>query len=108
MSVDYVAQLRSRPGTLVLVPEGTTNAWTIRVQVGEAWDVVRMRVAPDTSVAEVKAAALAVLVNDANDADAYEVKYRGELVDEGETLQHAGLKNGSILLVIGRRKRPVR
>ena len=47
-------------------------------------------------------------MTDSNDPDAYETKHRGVIVDDADSLRDAGVQDGSTLLVIGRRKRPVR
>jgi hypothetical protein len=108
MSAGFATQLRARAGTLQLAPAGAAAPLTIRVQVAEAWDAVRMEVSPSTLVDEAKRAALDILMSDNKAPDAYEVKLRGVLVEERSTMQDAGVTNGATLLVIGRRKRPVR
>jgi hypothetical protein len=108
MSAEFATQLRARAGLVELAAPGAIPLWTIRVQVAEAWDAIRVQVSPSTRVDEAKRAALDILMSDSNDPDAYEVKHRGVLVDERATLQDAGVKDGATLLVIGRRKRPVR
>lgn len=108
MSAEFANQLRARDGVVRLAPPGDSQRWLIRVQVAEAWDMIRVEVAPGTPVGTVKQAALDILLTDSNDPEHYEVKLRGVLVDEGATLQDAGIRHGSSLLVIARRKRPVR
>ena len=108
MSAEFATQLRARSGVIPLAEPDAIPLWTIRVQVAEAWDAIRVQVSPSTLVSRAKQAALDILMTDSNDPDAYEVKHRGELVDAQSTLQDAGVKDGSTLLVIGIRKRPVR
>lgn len=103
----FVAQLRSRPGTIRL---GTTGApvITVRVQVPEAADTVRVDAPPDTAVLTVKQRALEALVA-APDPSEWVVKLHGfEVLDETASLATAGAVNGSTFLVTSRRRRPVR
>lgn len=101
-----VSSFRSRPGSIRV---GETGPFmTVRVQVPEVWDVVRVEAASDVSVAVVKRRALEVLQSDAEPAE-YVVKLRGfEVLDESETLTAAGAQDGSTFLVTSRRRRPVR
>jgi hypothetical protein len=108
MSVHFVSQLRAPRETLRLAPTNAATVWTIRVQVAEAWDLVRMEVTPETAVGAAKQAALDLLMPDSSSAEAYEIKHRGVLVDDGDSLERAGVVDGSTLLVVSRRKRPVR
>lgn len=101
-----VSRLRSRPDA-IRIGEGA-QVMSVRVQVPEVWDVVRVEAAADVSVAEVKLRALEVLVSDAIAAD-YVVKLRGfEVLDESATLEAVGAMDGSTFLVAFRRRRPVR
>ncbi len=103
----FVAQLRSRPGVIRL---GTAGApvITVRVQVPEVWDTVRVDAPPDTAVQAVKQRALEALTGE-SDPSAWVVKLRGfEVLDESASLSAAGAVNGSTLLVTARRRRPVR
>jgi len=84
----FVAQLRARPEAIRLGTAGDPVI-TVRVQVPEVWDTVRIDAPPDTSV----------LV----------LKLRGfEVLDEAASLSAAGAVNGSTFLVTFRRRRPVR
>lgn len=81
---------------------------TIRVEVPERWDVALIETSPETSVREVKEAALRDVSPDDDAAD-YVIKLRGfEVLDESVTLANAGARNGSIFLLTHRRRRPVR
>jgi hypothetical protein len=107
MTAPFVSQLRSRPGTLRLGAAGAATI-SIRVQVPEVWDVVRVDAPRDTPVAVVKAGALDALLAE-KDADAWVVKLRGvEVLNEAASLAEAGVASGSTLLVTSRRRRPVR
>jgi len=73
------------------------------------WDAVRIEALPSASVLEIKRCALAELVPDESDAHDYVVKLRGhEVLDESVSLEAAGARNGSTLLITSRRRRPVR
>jgi hypothetical protein len=104
----FVAELRSRPSTIRLAPEGAA-AITIRVEMPEVWDVVRMVVAPSEPVLAVKVRALEALFPEAAMHGDFVVKLRGwEILDEAASLADAGIIDGSILLLTHRRRRPVR
>lgn len=108
MSAEFATQLRARPGVVRIVPDDSSQIWLIRVQVAEAWDMIRVEASPETRIGAAKRAALDILMTDSNDPEAYEIKHRGVLVNDGDTLQASGVKDGSTLLVVSRRKRPVR
>ena len=81
---------------------------TIRVQLAEAWDMVRVETSPAEPVAVVKAEALAALRPD-EPVDAFIVKLNGfEVLDENVPVGESGATNGSTFLVSYRRRRPVR
>ena len=108
MSAGFVNTLRARGQTLS-VGAPAADALTLRVQVPEVWDVVRVRAARGESVLEVKRAAAAALLPGDTDADDLVVKLNGfEVLDEGASLVDAGVKDGSTLLVTHRRRRPIR
>jgi hypothetical protein len=103
----FVAQLRARPEAIRL-GTGASPVITVRVQVPEIWDTVRIDAPPDTSVLTVKEHALNALVA-GSDPSEWVVKLRGfEVLDESATLEAAGAVNGSTFLVTSRRRRPVR
>lgn len=109
VSAPFTAQLRSRPERIRL---GTGNepVITLRVQIPEVWDTVRIDAPADTPVSVVKARALEALMPDesANVAD-FVVKLAGwEVLDERISLSDAGIKQGSIFLLTSRRRHPVR
>jgi hypothetical protein len=84
-------------------------AIALRVQVPEVWDVVRVEAPADTTVATVKARALGALAPNERDYADFLVKLNGiEVLDEEASLAACGATAGSILLVTGRRRRPVR
>ena len=105
----FVTSLRTRPRTLQLAREDATDAWTVRIQSAEAWDAVRMDVLPSSPVRDVKQAAMAELLPDVEDIGEYVVKLRGfEVSNEDRSLQSVGALDGSTLLIMSRRRRPVR
>lgn len=107
-SAPFVTQLRSRPGA-VRLDTGSGPAITLRVQVPEVWDTVRVVAPADVSVEAVKQRALEALVPDAPHAEDHVTKFRGvEILDERISLADAGVRDGSILLVTYRRRRAVR
>jgi hypothetical protein len=105
----FVAQLRTRDDVIELAsPSGP--AITIRVQMPEVWDVVRMHASPDEHALTVKRRALEALMPGAelHDED-FVLKLNGwEVLDESASLAAAGAVDGSIFLVTHRRRRPVR
>jgi hypothetical protein len=108
MSSPFVTQLRSRPSTIHLAPEGV-DAITIRVQMPEVWDVIAIVVAPTEPVLAVKVRALEALFPEAQLHQDFVLKLRGwEILDEAASLADAGVIDGSILLLTHRRRRPVR
>jgi hypothetical protein len=107
VSAPFVSGLRARRDT---VHVGTKNSrtFTLRVELPELWDVVRVAAAPDATVEDVKAASLHALNPRANPA-AYVIKLRGfEVLDERASVEDAGAIDGSIFLLTHRRRRPVR
>jgi hypothetical protein len=76
--------------------------------VQDAWDEVPLDLPPAASLAELKRAALeATKVN--RDPDEYVLKFRGfELLDESRSLADAGLVPNGAVIVLPRRRRPVR
>jgi uncharacterized protein GlcG (DUF336 family) len=104
----FVTQLRTPAEAISLAPEGAT-AITIRVQLLEAWDAVKVIVEPRTTVATVKARALAVLAPDVPQPGDVVTKLGGfEIRDESKSLADAGVKDGSTLLLHFRRRQPLK
>jgi hypothetical protein len=80
----------------------------LRVTVEDVWDEVALELSPDTPIGEIKRQALA-LTRVTRDPSQYLLKYRGaELSDESRTVSAAGLVPNSALIVLARRRRPVR
>jgi hypothetical protein len=83
-------------------------ALPVRVMVEDAWDQVTLELPAQTPVGEAKRRALAMTHTDGDPAS-YLVKYRGaELLDEHRTLAEAGVVPNAPLIVMARRRRPVR
>jgi hypothetical protein len=85
-----------------------TDNLRLRVMVQDAWDEVPLDLPSSASLAELKRAALeATKVN--RDPDEYVLKFRGfELLDESRSLADAGLVPNGAVIVLPRRRRPVR
>jgi hypothetical protein len=108
VSTAFVGRIRSRPEAIRLAPEGAPSI-TVRVQMPEVWDVVRFEVAPTDSVLNLKDRALAALAPGSRYPEDFVLKLRGwEVLDEAAPLAEVGVRDGSILLLTSRRKRPVR
>ncbi len=104
----FVTTLRSRPGTLRLAAPGQPLL-TVRVEMPEVWDIIRVEVSPDETVARFKARALQALFPQAEFPEDFVLKLRGwELVDEQASLAESGTLDGSIFILTHRRRRPVR
>jgi len=108
VSAPFVAQLRSRPGIVRVGADGQPRI-TLRVQLAEAWDTVRVETPATEPVASVKRAALLALRPDDHTADAFVLKLNGfEVLDENVSVADTGATNGSTFLLSYRRRRPVR
>ena len=70
MTVPFVAQLRARPGVLRLGSDGQERI-TVRVQMPEVWDTVRIETPPTESVGAVKASAISALYSQGEPSDAF-------------------------------------
>jgi TUG ubiquitin-like domain len=85
-----------------------TGALPVRVTVEDVWDEVLLELTPETPIGEIKRQALA-RTRVKGDPAQYVLKYRGaELSDESETVASSGLVPNSALIVMARRRRPVR
>jgi len=104
MTTPFVASLRARPEALFL-----GNGMTIRVEMPEVWDTVRIQAPATEPISAIKAAALAALYpNGASYAD-FVMKLHGyEVLDESVPLSQTGAIDGSTFLLTFRRRRPVR
>jgi hypothetical protein len=76
--------------------------------VEEAWDEINLDLPTTTRLGELKRRALEA-TKISRDPAAYVLKFRGaELDDENRTLAEAGLVPNGALIVLRRRRRPVR
>ena len=108
MSAPFVASLRVRPETIRLGP-GAQNAATVRVEMPEVWDAVRIDTSLDQPVIALKRRALEALYPGFEFHEDFILKLKGfEVLDEEATLAETGAVNGSIYLLTHRRRRPVR
>lgn len=80
----------------------------LRVMVHDAWDTVRLPWRGEQSLAEVKAEALSQARVSSPPGD-YVIKWRGAtLRDDGATVASSGITPGGALIVLHRRRRPLR
>jgi hypothetical protein len=108
VSAPFVTELRARRAPIRLAPPDVP-AITIRVEMAEVWDVVKIVCEPTQPVLAIKVAALAALYPEAEMHEDFVLKLRGwEILDESAPLVEAGVVDGSILLLTFRRRRPVR
>ncbi len=83
-------------------------ALPVRVTVEDVWDEVFLEPPAATPVGQVKRQALE-LTHVMRDPSEYMVKYRGaELSDESRSLADSGVVPNGALIVLSRRRRPVR
>jgi len=80
----------------------------VRVMVEDVWDEVALEVPASTAIATLKAAALeATGVHEP--AGDFEAKFRGALLmDEDRSVADVGMVKGSSIILVPRRRRPVR
>jgi hypothetical protein len=80
----------------------------LRVMVQDAWDEVPLDLPVATPLSELKRRAL-LATRVMRNPDAYVLKFRGyELQDESQSLAEAGLVPNGALIVLPKRRRPVR
>lgn len=108
MSAPFVTELRTRAYVIVVGDEALATMH-IRVQAAELWDTVRVDASPGESVLAVKLAALAAFYPEGIASDDFVVKLHGfEILNESDSMSSVGISDGSTLLLIRRRRRPVR
>ena len=80
----------------------------VRIKVTPTWDEVRLELPADTPVSELKRRVLAMsFIND--DPERYIVKFRGaQVLDETRSLAQAGIGANAPLIILNRRRQPVR
>ena len=80
----------------------------VRVMVEQAWDQVALELPASTTFAETKARALALTHVTEDPGDSL-VKFRGaEVLDEQKSLGDLGVVPNAALIVLPRRRRPLR
>jgi hypothetical protein len=84
------------------------NQLPVRVMVQDAWDQVSLTLPPAATVLELKQRALA-LTHRVGNPEEYQVKFRGAAVlDESRSLAESGVVPNAALIVMPRRRHPVR
>ena len=85
-----------------------SGALAVRVMVEDAWDEVFLELPEATTLVELKRQALE-LTHVTRSPSEYLLKYRGAtLDDESRSMAEAGLVQNGALIVLSRRRRPVR
>ena len=85
-----------------------TALMPVRVMVEDVWNEVYLELPGATSVGETKRQAL-TQTHVKRDPSEYLIKFRGaELSDESRSLADSGLVPNGALIVLSRRRRPVR
>ncbi|HEU4829558.1 MAG TPA: hypothetical protein VFT04_10200 [Gemmatimonadales bacterium] len=84
-----------------------TGQLSMRIMVQDVWDEVRISAPVTTSLGDLKRQALAV-TRVMRNPDGYVVKFRGAEVPDDATLSDAGIVPDANLIVLPRRRRPVR
>ena len=79
----------------------------VRVKVLDAWDEIALEAEPTDSIAHVKREALQ-RARVHRSAESYELKFNGGIVNESDTLAEAGIGANAALIVLPRRRQPVR
>ena len=80
----------------------------LRVKVEDAWDEVFLQLPDGTPLSELKRQALE-LTHVTTNPSQYLIKYRGAaLSDESRSLAQVGLVPNSALIILAKRRRPVR
>ena len=84
------------------------GALAVRVMVEDAWDEVFLELPGTTPLGELKRQALELTHVTRSPAE-YLLKYRGAALDnESRSMAEAGLVQNAALIVLARRRRPVR
>jgi hypothetical protein len=108
MTAPFVNELRTTDD-VIRVGGGDGSVFHLRVQAAELWDTLRVDAPASGSVMSVKTAALDSFFPLGYNANEFVVKLRGfEIIDEERSLESAGVKDGSTLLLSQRRRRPVK
>jgi uncharacterized protein YxjI len=109
MTETFVSQLRAPDDTIMVGDAADGERVTVRVQMPEVWDVIRISAGGNTPVAMIKQAALRALYPEFSAPGEFMLKLNGfEILDEDVSIGAAGAKDGSTFLLTFRRRRPVR
>jgi hypothetical protein len=85
-----------------------SDSLPVRIMVQDVWDAVRLDLPGATPLTEVKRRALEA-TRVMRDPDAYVLKFRGaELQNESDSLAQAGVVPNGALILLPKRRRPVR
>jgi len=85
-----------------------TTPIEVRVRIMDTWEEHSFRLPPDALVSDLKREAL-LRSRLRHAPEEYELKYRGALVDEGQsTLAEAGVESGAAVIILPRRRRPAK
>ena len=79
----------------------------VRVMVADTWDEVPLQLPPGTTLGELKRQALAA-TRVIREPSGYVVKYRGAEQSDGVSLADAGVVPNAGLIVLARKRQPVR
>ncbi len=91
---------------MTAAPAGTL---TLRVTVADAWEVFGLETGPGDTIGALKRRGLEAAHVDPARAGLYAVKVGGALVaDETRTLANLGVPDNAPLVILFRRRRPVR
>jgi len=108
MTAPFVTEIRTADD-VIRVGGGNGSVMHLRVQVAELWDTVRIDASGTTSVAEVKNAALEAFFPARSNSGDFVTKLRGfEILNESDSLEASGVRDGSTILLARRRRRPVK
>jgi hypothetical protein len=109
-STPFPSQLRTRPGAPIRIAAGGQQpSWTLRVEMPEVWDTVRVEAPPSAHVSEIKRRALEALYPGDPVPGEFVMKHDGWLIrDEERSVAETGAGDGSIFLLTFARRRPIR
>lgn len=80
----------------------------LRVMLTDVWDEFHLDLSPETPLSQVKQRVLE-LGNQPADPSEYMIKYRGaQLMDEASSLAGLGVVRNAALIMLPRRRQPVR
>ncbi len=107
MTAPFVTELRATDDVVTIAGKG--NVLHLRVQVAELWDAMRIDAPANCSFAAVKEVALAAFFPEGTAVMDFVGKVRGfEILHEHESIEACGIRDGSTILLMRRRRRPVK